>query len=130
MKNKKKKKKKRKKQIIIRKKEKEEKDKSKEIVVYHGANQGGDMESNKGCPNIELKKSSDIFFNQQFLQQTSLLGIDSVLKFAPNEWLHYSNEIDHPFQNKLTYAKNNAIEQVLDYHNHKLKKKQINKNRY
>ena len=25
----------------------------KSIVVYHGANQGGDMESNKGCPNIE-----------------------------------------------------------------------------
>ena len=25
----------------------------KSIVAYHGANQGGDMESNKGCPNIE-----------------------------------------------------------------------------
>ena len=25
----------------------------KSIVVYHGTNQGGDMESNKGCQNIE-----------------------------------------------------------------------------
>ena len=29
----------------------------KSIVVYHGANQGGDMESNKECPNIKSKKS-------------------------------------------------------------------------
>ena len=27
----------------------------KSIVVYHGTNQGGDMESNKGSPKIESK---------------------------------------------------------------------------
>ena len=66
--------------------------------MTHGTNQGGDMESNKGCPNIESKKSSDLFFNQLFLQQSSLLSIDSVLKFAPKEWLNHSNEINHPFK--------------------------------
>ena len=79
------------------------------------------MESNKGCPNIESKKSSDMFFSHRFLQQASLLGIDSVKKFAPKEWLNHSNEIGHHFQNKLTIAKNEAIEQVLDYRNHEYK---------
>ena len=82
----------------------------KSIVVYHGTNQGGDMESNKACPNIESRKSLYIFFNQRFLQQLSLLGIDSVTKFAPKEWLNHSYEIKHPFPNKLKKTKNEAIE--------------------
>ena len=76
---------------------------------------------NKGCPNIKSKTSSDLFFNQRFLQQSSLLSIDSVKKFAPKEWLNHSNESDHPFKNKLTKAKSVAIEQVLDYCNHEYK---------
>ena len=64
------------------------------------------MKSNKVCPNKETKKSSDIFFNQRFLQQSSLLSIDSVLTFVPKEWLYHSNEINHSFQKKLTKAKN------------------------
>ena len=83
------------------------------------------MKSNKGCPNIESKKSSALFFNQRFLQQSSLMGIDSVKKFAPKEWLNHSNEIDHPFQNELMKAKNEAIQQVLDYHNHEYKNNEL-----
>ena len=52
------------------------------IVVYYGTNQGGDMESNKGCPNIKSKNSPYIFFNQRFVQQTPLLGIESVKKLC------------------------------------------------
>ena len=33
------------------------------IGQYHGMNQGGDMESNKGCPNMKSRKASYIFFN-------------------------------------------------------------------
>ena len=72
-----------------------------------------------------MKKSSDIFFNQQFVQQSSLLGIDSVKKFAPKEWLNYSNETDHPFQNKLTADKNDPIERVLVYCNHEYKNNEL-----
>ena len=79
------------------------------------------MESNKGCSNIESKKSSDIFFNQRFIQQSSLLGIYSVKNIAPKEWLNNSNEIDHPFQKQSMRAKNDVIEWVLDYCNHEYK---------
>ena len=68
------------------------------------------MESNKGCPNIKSKNSSYIFFNQRFVQQTSLFGIESVKKFAPKEWLNHSNRMDHHSQNKLKLAKNEAIQ--------------------
>ena len=66
-----------------------------------------------------------MFFNQRFLQQSSLLGIDSVKNFAPNEWLNHSSEIDHPFENKLMKAKNEAIEQVHYYHNQKYKNNEL-----
>ena len=79
------------------------------------------MESNKGCPNIESKFFSDIFFNQRFLKKSSLLCIESVKKFASKEWLNHSNEIDHPFQNKLTKTKNDTIEQLLEYCNQQYK---------
>ena len=65
--------------------------------------------------NYKIKKTSYIFFNQRFFQQTFLLGIESVKKFAPKEWLNHSNGIDHSFQNKLKLAKNEAIQQVLEY---------------
>ena len=51
-------KKKRKKTKIKKKKiadPKQNKPPLKFILVYHGTNQGGDMELNKGCPNIESK---------------------------------------------------------------------------
>ena len=67
------------------------------------------MESNKGSTTIKSKISSFIFFNQRFVQQTSLLGIESVKKFAPKEWFNHSNGIDHPFQNKFKLSKNEAI---------------------
>ena len=81
----------------------------KSIVVYRNRNQNGDMELIKLCPNIKSKKSPNIFFNQRFVQQTSLLGIESVKKFAPKEWFNHLNGSDHPFQNKLKLAKNEAI---------------------
>ena len=99
----------------------------KSIVVYHGTNLGGDMESNKGCQNVKSKKSSYVFFNQRFVQQTSLLGIESVKTFAPKEWLNHSNGIDHPFQNKLKLAKNEAIQRVLKYRNHQYKLNEVEK---
>ena len=77
----------------------------KSIVVFHGTNQGGYMESNKGCPNINSTKSSDIFFNQRFVKQTSLLGIESVKQFASKKWFYRSNGIYHNFQNKLKLGK-------------------------
>ena len=70
------------------------------------------MESNKGYPNIKSKKSSYLFFNQRVVQQTSFLGFDSVKNFAPKKWFNHSNGIDHPFQNKLKLAKNEAIQRV------------------
>ena len=79
------------------------------IVVYHDTNQDGQMESIKGCLTHETKKNSYIFFNQRFVQQTLLLGIDSVKKIAPKEWFNQSKRIDHPFQKKLRLARNEAI---------------------
>ena len=72
------------------------------------------MESNKGCPNIKSKKSSYIFFNQRFVQQRD---IESVKRFAPKEWFNHWSGIDLPLQNKLKLAKNEAIQQVLEYCN-------------
>ena len=62
----------------------------KSIVVNHDTNQDGEMESNKGCPTI--KKSSYIFFNQRFLQQTSLLGIDYVKNLYRRNGLTFQME--------------------------------------
>ena len=53
------------------------------------------------------------------------MGIDSVKKFAPKEWLNHSNEIDHPFENNLKKAKNEAIERVLEYCNHEYKNNKL-----
>ena len=83
------------------------------IVVYHDTNQDGEMESNKGCLTIKRKKSSDIFFNQRFFHQTSLLGIDSVNKFSQREWFFHSKAIDHPFKKKFKLARNEVIQLVL-----------------
>ena len=47
------------------------------------------------------------------------------INICPKEWLNRSNEIDHPFQNKLKKAKNEAIEQVLEYHNHECKNNKL-----
>ena len=99
----------------------------KSIVIYHGTNQGGYMELNKRCPNIKSKKSSNMFFNQRYVQQTSLLGIDSLKKIVPKEWFNHSNEIDHPFRNKLKLAKNGAIQRVLEYHNQEYKDNKLEK---
>ena len=66
----------------------------------------------------KIKKPSYLFFNQRFVQQTSLLGIESVKKFAPKEWFNHSNGIDHPFQNILKLAKNEAIQRVFEYCDH------------
>ena len=75
------------------------------------------MESNKGCSTIKTKKSSYIFFNQYFVHQKYLLGIDSVKEIAPKEWFNHSKGIDHPFQKKLKLARNEAIQRVLLYCN-------------
>ena len=66
-------------------------------------------------------KIKNIFLNQRFVHQTSLLGIDSVKKFVPKEWYNHSNGIDHPFQKKLKLAKNEAIQWVLIYRNERYK---------
>ena len=55
------------------------------------------------------------------------MSIDSVWKYTPKEWLNYSNEINHAFHNKLTYAKNEAIEQVLEHWNHEYKNNELTK---
>ena len=81
----------------------------------------------EGCPTIKSKKSSFIFFNQRFVQQTSLFGIESVKKFAPNEWFNHLNGINHPFQKKLKLAKNEAIQGVLEYHKEQHKGNKLEK---
>ena len=53
-----------------------------------------------------------MFFNQRFVQQTSL---EAVKKFAPKKWLNHSNGIDHPFQKKIILASSEAIQRVLEY---------------
>ena len=55
------------------------------------------------------------------------MNIDSILKFAPKEWLNHSSEINHPFQNKLRIVKNEAIEQVLEHRNYECKNNKLTK---
>ena len=68
------------------------------------------MELKKGNQTLEIKKSSYIFFNLNFLHQASLLNFDSVEAFTPKERLNHSNKIDHLFIKKLKLAKKEAIQ--------------------
>ena len=55
------------------------------------------------------------------------MGIDSVKKFSPKEWVDYSKGMDQPFQKKLKLARNEAIQRVLIYCNEQSKDYKIEK---